>query len=32
MSGRNLVRNKNEIIEVVDENGKVKTIYNNMNI
>jgi len=31
-AGRNLVRNKNEIIEVVDENGKVKTIYNNMNI
>ncbi|NLL30462.1 MAG: serine O-acetyltransferase [Clostridiales bacterium] len=31
-AGRNLVRNKNEIIEVVDENGKVKTIYNNMTI
>ncbi|ASW43413.1 serine O-acetyltransferase EpsC [Clostridium isatidis] len=31
-AGRNIVRSKSEIIEVIDENGKVKTIYNNMTI
>jgi serine O-acetyltransferase len=31
-AGRNIVRNQSEIIEIIDENGKIKTIYNNMSI
>ena len=29
-AGRNIIRNLNDIIEVVDEDGNKKTIYNNM--
>jgi len=29
-AGRNIVRNVNDIIEIIDENGNKKTIYNHM--
>ncbi|MDV4151956.1 serine O-acetyltransferase EpsC [Clostridium sp. AL.422] len=31
-AGRNIVRNVNDIIEIIDENGNRKTIYNHMTI
>ena len=31
-AGRNIVRVSNEIIEILDEDGTIKTIYNNMTI
>lgn len=31
-AGRNIVRNNNDIIEIIDKNGNKKTIYNQMTI
>lgn len=31
-AGRNIVKNANEIIEYVDKDGNIKTLYNNMTI
>mgnify|MGYP003500010291 FL=1 len=31
-AGRNIVRGSNDIIEILEEDGSIKTIYNNMTI